>query len=151
MYEALSYCWGDPSNLHRIFVQDQAGKESQYLDVTVNLSAALQRIRDPDMSRTLWIDALCIDQNNMKEREQLVGFMATIHAKANQVIFGLQRSMETEFDHSADSKVFQWMQDMSMGTQEAIIHMVPPLIDRIRKLLADDWFARIWVSVRRNT
>ena len=104
-------------------MQDQAGKEFRYLDVTVNLSAALQRIRDPGMSRTLWIDALCIDQNNMKEREQQVGFMATIYAEASQVIVWFAKSMGTEVDRSADSKVSELIQEMSMGTQKAITHM----------------------------
>jgi predicted Holliday junction resolvase-like endonuclease len=81
MYEALSYCWGDALNLQRILVTDQADTEFRYLGVTVNLFAAFQRVKDPDMSRTLWIDALCSDQSNMEEREQQVGLMATIYSK----------------------------------------------------------------------
>jgi hypothetical protein len=54
-YEALSYCWGDKSNLEEIMLQTQPFK------VRKNLYRALIRLRQQDKPRTLWIDALCIN------------------------------------------------------------------------------------------
>ncbi|TVY12667.1 Heterokaryon incompatibility protein 6, OR allele [Lachnellula arida] len=73
-YEALSYCWGNPAHTAKIAV-DNAGE----LGVTDNLHAALRRLRFPDQVRVLWIDALCIDQSNLKERSAQVQRMGDIY------------------------------------------------------------------------
>jgi hypothetical protein len=86
MYEALSYCWGDPSNPRRIQVKDQGEAAFRYMDITANLFEGLKRLRDPDMPRRMWVDAVCICQSDLEERGQQVGFMATIYAMASQVV-----------------------------------------------------------------
>lgn len=60
-YEALSYVWGDPNNRRRIYITESVRSDSKatyYLEVTKNLYAALQRLRDPDYTRVIWIDAV---------------------------------------------------------------------------------------------
>jgi hypothetical protein len=101
MYEALSYCWGDPRNPRRIQVKNQGDAASRYLDVTANLFEGMKRLRDPDMPRMMWIDAISIDQGNLEERGQQVGFMATIYAMASQVVVWL--GVDAEKDDSAKS------------------------------------------------
>jgi hypothetical protein len=82
-YEALSYCWGDAVNTIRIYI----GK--QYIDVTRNLHDALVKLRDKEDSRTLWIDAICIDQCNVSERSQQVGIMRQIYKQAKKTLVWL--------------------------------------------------------------
>ena len=50
-----------------------------------NLRDALRAVRDPNESRMLWIDALCIDQENVEERNHQVGLMGLIYRKAKQI------------------------------------------------------------------
>lgn len=78
-YNALSYVWGEPSITKPILVH---GKE---LKVTTNLEAALRRIRTPDQSQTLWVDAVCINQNDLDERNSQVLHMASIYRSAKLV------------------------------------------------------------------
>lgn len=85
-FEALSYVWGKSLSIHRIFF----GKES--LPITENLEAALLKLRFPDKQRTLWIDQLCIDQEDMAERGQQVGLMGEIYSKATDVVVWLGES-----------------------------------------------------------
>ena len=66
VYEALSYTWGTNLKTHVIRI----GKEAQ--TVTENLSLALKALRYPDKKRTLWVDALCINQDDILERNQQV-------------------------------------------------------------------------------
>ncbi|OXV11382.1 hypothetical protein Egran_00859 [Elaphomyces granulatus] len=61
-YEALSYCWGHTKVTEGIFVNDSP------LQVTINLFAALRTLRQNNAVLTLWIDAICIDQENPKEK-----------------------------------------------------------------------------------
>jgi hypothetical protein len=64
-YEALSYVWGYADNPVTIYI----GLEKKYtLAVTRNLATALRHLRYNDRSRTLWIDAICINQLDIAER-----------------------------------------------------------------------------------
>jgi hypothetical protein len=60
-FEALPYVWGSPENLVNILCNGMS------MTVTRNLGAALQRLRGRFRRRTVWIDALCINQNNLDE------------------------------------------------------------------------------------
>jgi hypothetical protein len=83
-FDAISYCWGDVNGTVPIQVNGQE------LLVTSNLHKLLQRIRNDDGTvRMLWIDALCINQSDLKERAQQVQMMRLIYAQANRVVIWL--------------------------------------------------------------
>lgn len=82
-YEVLSYVWGDASPFDRIFFHQGA------LDIGNNLSIALRRLREGRISRTLWIDAICINQEDVDERNAQVTLMHNIYSQAKQVIIFL--------------------------------------------------------------
>lgn len=56
------------------------------MTVTCNLGAALQQLRHRFRRRTVWIDALCINQNDLEERTQQVSFMKDIYARVKHVV-----------------------------------------------------------------
>lgn len=82
-YEALSYVWGDPKITARIFI------EGQPLDVTTNLEVALRYIRHNYHERVLWIDAICINQRDIAEKNHQVMQMRAIYLGAKQVLVWL--------------------------------------------------------------
>src|ERR1700755_3463892 len=57
-YEALSYVCGSEEKPKRITVNEQN------LRVTQNLYSVLLRLQDPFCSRVIWVDAICINQEN---------------------------------------------------------------------------------------
>jgi hypothetical protein len=79
-YDAISYVWGAPSKLVPIQLN---GKP---FHITMNLHAALVRVRYPDRPRIVWADAICINQGNIKERGHHVGFMGAIYSQAKTVL-----------------------------------------------------------------
>ena len=85
-YTALSYVWGDPSD-NIPFVLD-----NHRLLITRNLALALQALRLDDEPFVLWIDALCINQNDLKEKSEQVLRMKEIYAFASLVIVWLGAS-----------------------------------------------------------
>lgn len=82
-YEALSYVWD---------LGSAGGMKSFSRKTTpTNLSLALQHLRkqaEPD-GRVLWIDALCINQKDVKERNHQVTQMGLIYSQAESVIVWL--------------------------------------------------------------
>lgn len=79
-YEALSYTWGDPSDVSRVF------GSGRRLYLTRNLRAALLHLRHANKLRTLWIDAISINQEDLDERSQQVRLMFQIYGAARQTV-----------------------------------------------------------------
>jgi hypothetical protein len=79
-FEALSYVWGDPLITRPIKLNDQP------YQVTENLEAALRRLRHDDRVRIMWIDAICINQQNPREQEHQIGLMRDIFGGCAQCI-----------------------------------------------------------------
>ncbi|TGO59941.1 hypothetical protein BOTNAR_0154g00170 [Botryotinia narcissicola] len=65
-YQALSYTWGDPSIRAPITVDGHVSM------ATTNLESALRYFRDPKITRVLWVDAVCINQEDITERDVLI-------------------------------------------------------------------------------
>ncbi|KAK3384702.1 heterokaryon incompatibility protein-domain-containing protein [Lasiosphaeria ovina] len=87
-YEALSYVWG-PADPHTQVVLD--GKP---FPVTQNLHAVLRRLRRIDESRTLWVDAICINQVDTAEKSVQVALMSAIYSNATGALLWLGEEPE---------------------------------------------------------
>ncbi|KAI0517979.1 heterokaryon incompatibility protein-domain-containing protein [Xylaria bambusicola] len=79
-FEALSYVWGDPKDTREIIVDDQP------FQATVNLEAALRALRKSKKTRVLWVDAICINQQDIDEKNVQVGRMHLIYPRAYRVL-----------------------------------------------------------------
>jgi hypothetical protein len=79
-YEALSYVWGSRSGTKPIRC------DGKLLLVTPNCESALRHLRLSSKPRKLWVDAICIDQENgessAEERNAQVALMGEIYKKA---------------------------------------------------------------------
>ncbi|KAH7276213.1 hypothetical protein MRS44_005617 [Fusarium solani] len=84
-YQALSYVWGNPKPEDLVNIE----LGGQPAPVTPNLYCALSYLRLASASRLLWIDALCINQANVAERNAQVAKMATIYQRASAVLIFL--------------------------------------------------------------
>lgn len=84
-YQALSYVWGNPKPEDLVNIE----LGGQPAPITPNLYSALSYLRLASASRLLWIDALCINQANVAERNSQVAKMATIYQRASAVLIFL--------------------------------------------------------------
>lgn len=80
VYEDLSYDWGQKSSRCPIEINNQA------ITISSNLSSALQRLRNSDKDRVLWVDTLCINQEDMQRRGSQVQRMTAIYQRAERVL-----------------------------------------------------------------
>jgi hypothetical protein len=121
-YEALSYTWGDPKDRAPICV---GGEETL---VTKNLAAALHALRDPTETRTLWIDAICINQEDLDEKSFQVPMMTLIYKSCSRTIIWLGES-------DKDSrKAFKIIRE---GARE--------YPREVSSVLRRQWFRRMWI------
>lgn len=83
-YEALSYVWGDPAPVASIKCIDATNEG--HLGVCRGLVSLLVAFRLPDQVRRVWIDALCINQDDTPERESQVRLMGAVYSQAKNVL-----------------------------------------------------------------
>ncbi|KAL8991832.1 MAG: hypothetical protein Q9169_007613 [Polycauliona sp. 2 TL-2023] len=83
-YDAFSYVWGEVDNLQTIELQGQPWP------VTPRLLEALTGLRSLKRSQYLWIDALCINQSDLAERQSHVAMMSRIYGQAATVRIWLE-------------------------------------------------------------
>jgi hypothetical protein len=76
VYETISYCWGPPRAPSTIKLN------GHLTSVPASSETAIRRMRLSDRPRTLWIDAICIDQSSVTERGEQVAFMSAVYRGA---------------------------------------------------------------------
>jgi hypothetical protein len=163
-YEAISYVWGNGLDLHYIdFEENNPGSiETVRKSVTVtrNLRDALQQFRDPVQPRTIWADALCINQQDFDERAQQVRLMGEIYAKAHRILLWL--GLENEETSDAISflvdvakscgenwELEKYQELYKLGQLRKLIDVseLPHIGGELAavRLFERAWFHRIWV------
>jgi hypothetical protein len=92
-FEALSYTWGDQGDARSILTNGIRR------DVSRNLEEALRTLRDLKETRLgmcYWVDSLCIDQENLEERNEQVKRMKEIYSRARAIIVWLGQEERTD-------------------------------------------------------
>lgn len=82
-YHAVSYTWGTPGLFQKIELGGVAHS------IQANLFDFLQRLRLTYATVTLWVDALCINQNDSLEKNIQVPLMGSIYLYAKSVLVWL--------------------------------------------------------------
>ena len=82
-FNALSYTWGDTQSRKEVVINDAT------VSITESLEIALRYLRRVDEANYLWVDALCIDQSNDKEKGEQVSHMHEIHSFATRTVVWL--------------------------------------------------------------
>lgn len=145
-YETVSYLWGgedgDSSSCASIFI-------GEYWDVllqTRNCSSMLQFMRPRRGERTVWIDALCINQRNFKERAAQVGKMRQIYKNCTRVVAYLGDDLVTKSSSFPHHRTLDQLADED--TNKNIFPDNHPKHGQsfgITELLKRRFFTRIWI------
>lgn len=175
-YEALSYEWGTPERPCKFTTTDRTSAVS----ITESLHHALQDLRPATARgrvhsasswvmnamrrpkrktsrdhRVIWADAICINQEDIEERESQVSIMGTIYRRAHRVItyIGPERDGSAEgvalaarLLHAFETRVRVDLQD-SVGLARAGL---PPVTDKswgaLKELCLRRWAGRCWCA-----
>ncbi|KFA80375.1 hypothetical protein S40288_10283, partial [Stachybotrys chartarum IBT 40288] len=145
-YSALSYVWGERREPCTIWLN------GAMVSVTPNLFAALKTFRQPTQMVELWVDALCINQDDIQERNSQVGFMDEIYKNAHEVLMWLGDEAE---DSSLGLETVKRANDLFLkGTKEDILSgamnffgdkALDPHWIALGRLLKRPYWTRVWI------
>ncbi|KAL1618933.1 hypothetical protein SLS56_010350 [Neofusicoccum ribis] len=160
-FDAVSYAWGREGRTETIFCNNEP------VQVTPALKAMLKHIfhhrPSPDhleleqtfgvSLRPLWIDAICINQNDPQEREAQIRLISSVFARATRVIIwlGPEGRHTDSFMYEASTVVqalerrsltcpFHWEQP-TFGTLE---HRLQSVWMGLQEILQREWQNRLW-------
>jgi hypothetical protein len=166
-YEALSYTWGSITDKNEIQVVgaydvDGSVNTADIIFTQDSLTTALRYLRRQDDPRTLWVDAICINQGDLSERGAEVSRMGRIYERASKVVVWLgpsDSSTEATFgvlEHlgrhvDVNWKQFQWAAKTEFPQVQKQIETCfdcaysSETKDGIEKLVNRAWFSRLWI------
>ena len=148
VYKALSYTWGDASIIKPLICN------GKIMPITVNLWAALCRIRDETESQILWIDSICIDQESIEERTHQVRLMKDIYKMASEVVVWLgeetdDTALGLSLARNVASAANQWEKAGALMAEDLVKAGLPdweaPDWKALEKIYWRTWFCRVWV------
>lgn len=134
MYEALSYVWGDPKMAYPIQLNGH-----QFF-ITESLYIAFMYLRHEIHKRTIWVDAVCINQKDDGERSQQVRVMADIYEKATQVVVWLGE--EADDSNLAMGVLEQLAEAWNEGKARSFSDRA---LRAFEYFFQRQWWQRIWV------
>jgi hypothetical protein len=159
LYEAISYCWGDPKDVSTIICNGQP------LRVPRRLEVALRNMRHTDKPRMLWADAICINQSDVAEKETQVQLMRRIFSNAQTTLIWLGDVQEKQqqkmskfalWTIKAGLSIFQWrvplisspqipVWDVNEGCHRTLAPFSSEFYLELIGMLRMRWFQRAWV------
>lgn len=153
IYEALSYCWGTAAPKKHIFI------EGVKVEVQESLESALRHLRHEYNERVIWIDAICINQEDLVEKSWHISIMRNIYEQSAELVIWLGEGT-ADSDLAMDSIV---LFNSEMGSSHdfntaaaynldvlSAVHCAPASFDpepwmSIIRLCRRPWWERAWV------
>ncbi|KAH7067441.1 heterokaryon incompatibility protein-domain-containing protein [Paraphoma chrysanthemicola] len=136
-YEAISYAWGEEPTSAALEVYGNS--EPAFIAIKPNVDMMLRYLRSTSRQRCLWIDALCINQSDLKEKSAQVKFMGEIYRQAKGVVIwlGPPSSSRPGFDRFFADLV-AYAESNDSREREATAKMLRVVLERT-------WFQRRWI------
>ncbi|PMD37703.1 HET-domain-containing protein, partial [Hyaloscypha variabilis F] len=144
-YQCLSYTWGTDEKTSELTLNGMT------IAIRKNLENALRGLRNETSKTTIWIDAICIDQRNVKERSRQVSRMHQIYENADGVLVWLGEADEdsdlaldfiaSKFRGRATESDFGSLHSTQANTASRRAH----LWAAVYRLLQRPYFRRMWV------
>ncbi|KAI0976931.1 heterokaryon incompatibility protein-domain-containing protein [Xylaria arbuscula] len=159
-YVALSYTWGFsyPDNSKLPISYHESTRDGGYLTlnneplwVGHNLYLALLHLRSLTHPITLWVDAICINQEDTNERNQQVSLMAFTFTRAIKVIswVGTRRypnTMGIFHSMSLESKVRQTRHlAATLATESPMRYSPSPTESTVLRIAESAYWSRLWI------
>jgi hypothetical protein len=160
-FEALSYVWGPQDKLQTATVESTDGTTIGTFQIGPSLASAIRHLRYGSKIRRLWVDAICINQNDDAEKAIQVSRMNVLYSLATRVVAWLGeeeddsslavstlthlgKQVETTLDGfrltSPGADEPEWYNiDVDLPYDERTWDAIDALVSR-------SWFSRVWTA-----
>jgi Heterokaryon incompatibility protein (HET) len=153
-YDAISYTWGDSTKMRGILVDDK------WPPVTENAFAVIEDRVSRFESKTIWIDCICINQNDDQEKAEQVKMMSRIYQRANRTILWLGDipdairafSLVTDIAGRVTRRGPNEPSGYTLGTHDTIriwlceqYNKRDGRFESLARLLGHPYFCRVWI------
>lgn len=163
-YDTLSYCWGEQTKSNVIIINDHTWR------IGKNLYTALNNIRRHHGNQsgfTMWVDALCINQNDTQEKNAQVRIMRDIYSNGRRTYvwlgpdniwtdlafkeLAMRANWERKHGKGAEVGWWQWKQtykglkEEDTGVSTRVLGGLDFLGWAKRSIFCRPWFSRCWV------
>ncbi|KAF2094560.1 hypothetical protein NA57DRAFT_60588 [Rhizodiscina lignyota] len=135
VFDALSYLWGEQEPVSSIYI----GRRLREFRVARNLRNALLDLRDKSELRTLWVDAVCINQSNNEERGHQVRSMRQVYSSARAV----RAWIDVEVD--LDAEPFQRLLQLAKG-EIALKDYDAEFWFPVANIFRSSYWNRVWIQ-----
>jgi hypothetical protein len=154
-YMAISYTWGDSTPTHQLLI------ENATIAITKNVHDIISHLQSNKPGTLFWIDALCINQQDLAEKSHQVPLMGEIYSHAASVTVWLGEASEDSSlafdfleilepvlrtfkkrDKSERSGVFNAHDELDRLTSS---RQGSPQWIALQHLLQRPWFERAWI------
>ena len=161
LYDALSYSWGmeDPAryilmndmssgSLHLTRRTDDQRKLRKFY-IRESLNSALRRLRSNTGSLYLWVDAICINQEDEREQDIQIGKMTDIYQNAFNVRIWLGEETDPQESIHATEFIARAL-DLSFRSNDLVAETTPldgdarAQWEAFATVLRSPWFERRW-------
>ena len=148
LYNAVSYTWGDAASKQTILC------DGYLVQITSNLYDAIQLCRLQDVEHVLWADQLCIDQENIEERNQQVAMMGRIFRSSRNCLAYLGKATEADAQavqliHDIDERGEEIPKRIASLGEDPVKFGLPektnPVWKYLFKVFSRPWFSRVWI------
>lgn len=159
-YETVSYVWGSSDRRFKLVLSD-----GRNLPVTASLRLGLPFWAMHCSTGHIWVDQICINQDDINERNQQVQRMGSIYGECLRVLCWLgdfcidarlsKRLEEAEQNYddayerfclTRDGDTLTWHNSTEKKRQmEDLYRGVSPFNIDLEKILCSSWFSRAWV------
>jgi hypothetical protein len=123
--------------------------DGEAMYITASLDSALRHMRDRYRKRQVWADAICINQDDIEERNHQVGQMASVYSHAHHTIIflgegipettrfldDLQSNASKHEDLVSGSRASESPADLGSNIEEPALQWI----------LSRPWFRRVWI------
>ena len=146
-YDAISYTWDNQEmdqtlQLHKGIIK-----------TTKNVVHIISKRASWMQARYLWIDAICIDQSNILEKQSQIRKMRDIYTFAKRTIAWISYepipfydmwllSLSNEISRSSTRNT---LVHLIAGSNDSVVHAVQHIIEKKKKFLSQKYWSRGWI------
>ncbi|KAM0411027.1 hypothetical protein ACHAPD_010851 [Fusarium lateritium] len=154
-YNTVSYVWGGNQQPRYKLLTPEG-----VLNIQASLFLVLKRIRKTDKPMVLWVDAICINQNDKKEKSQQVKLLPQIFQRSECTYAFLAKDPGHDTAIKMLTRAFidligindktsESLSDISECPDDLAKFEVPsqndPIWQDLAELLDHTWFKRVWI------